>query len=191
MSEAVLSAEAPTPEDAVERYGLWIKRTALHMNNLMPWAEIDELVQWGVVGLLEARERFDPSRGKPFSAFATRRIRGAMIDSLRRDGNQARRVTKAPDAVMDSTVGQSEFYTDPLQSLLKDADQAQVAAALADLPERQKLVLQLFFVEGLNNREIAHVLEVSEAYASKARKAGLQSIAKRLNLTEQLPGSNE
>lgn len=188
MPEMAAYVQTPTPDEVVERYGLWIKRTALHLANMMPWADVDELIQWGVLGLLEARERFDPTRGKAFGAFAERRIRGAMLDSLRRDGNQARRVNRAPDAVMANTIGQSRAYTDPLESVLQQGNWAAIAEAAANLSERQQLILQLFFVEGLNNREIAQVLEVSEAYVSKARKTGLQRIASYLNSTDQFSG---
>ncbi|HYW76225.1 MAG TPA: sigma-70 family RNA polymerase sigma factor [Gammaproteobacteria bacterium] len=188
MPDTAAYAQTPTPEQAVERYGLWIKRTALHLTNMMPWADVDELIQWGVLGLLEARERFDPSRGKAFGAFAERRIRGAMLDSLRRDGNQARRVNRAPDAVMANTIGQSQAYSDPLESVLRQGNTTAIAAAAANLSERQQLILQLFFVEGLNNREIAQVLEVSEAYVSKTRKTALERIASQLNATDHSPG---
>lgn len=177
MHEAApAQAEVPTPQDAVTRYGLWIKRTALHLVNLMPWADVEELIQWGIVGLLEARERFDPSRGTPFGAYAERRVRGAMLDSLRRDGNQARRLNKASDVVMDNTLGQSAAYADPLEGLLQHADKLAIAQAIAALPERQQLILQLFFVEEFNNREIAQVLNVSEAYISKTRRLALQHL---------------
>lgn len=179
-------AEVPTAQDAVSRYGLWIKRTALHMVNLMPWAEVEELVQWGIVGLLEARERFDPSRGTPFAAFAERRVRGAMLDSLRRDGNQARRLNKASDIIMNNTLGQSEAYADPLEGLLQYADQTAIAEAIATLPERQQLILQLFFVEELNNREIARVLNVSEAYISQTRRRALRNVVDRLGGDDRL-----
>lgn len=46
--------------------------------------ELDDLIQFGFVGLLEATERFDPSRGTDFHWFARRRIRGAILDGLRR-----------------------------------------------------------------------------------------------------------
>src|SRR5688572_257966 len=49
-----------------------------------PWIEFDELLADGALGLLHAAIRFDPSRGVPFARFATRYVRGAMIDAARR-----------------------------------------------------------------------------------------------------------
>ena len=76
------------PNDAELRklYGSWIKRTALMLKSRMPWADLDELLQLGAVGMLEALQRFDSTRGVDFQAFCSRRIRGAMIDGLRREG---------------------------------------------------------------------------------------------------------
>ena len=175
----------------IERYGLWIKRTALHLTARMPWADVDELVQWGVLGLLEARQRFDPSRGRPFEAYAGRRIRGAMLDSLRRDGNLTRRMSETASMGSDRSYGHSAEYEDPLAWLLqsmedgeREARIAAVSAAIEALPERPRLVLQLFFVENLNNREIAQVLEASEASVSRTRKRALQAVAARVRRPE-------
>ena len=67
-------------------YGGWIKRIALLLKARMPWADLDELLQWGAIGMMEAMKRFDPGHGVDFQAFATRRVRGAMINGLRREG---------------------------------------------------------------------------------------------------------
>lgn len=171
----------PTPDQAIERCGLMIKRTALHLAAVMPWADVDDLIQWGVLGLLEVRERFDPSRGATFEAFAARRVRGAMIDSLRRDGNQSRRVNRAPDQVEVNTLGHSASYEDPLTQILGASDMDAVTAAIDALPERARLVLQLFFVEGLNNREVAGVIGASEPSVSRTRTRALRLISTRLH----------
>lgn len=172
--------DPPTGEQAVSEYGLWIKQKALHIHSLMPWADVEELIQWGVVALLEARERFDPSRGRPFAPFAKQRIRGEMLDSLRREGNQARRVARSPGVVADNTIGESSAYTNPLDALLQTVDEHLIAEAVAQLTERQQLVLSLFYVEELNNLEVAQVLEVSEAYVSQARKKALNRLRSTL-----------
>ena len=85
-SPAPDSELSPNTPSLTVLYGSWIKRTALLLKARMPWAELDELLQWGAVGMLEAMNRFDPTLGVKFQAFAVRRIRGAMIDGLRREG---------------------------------------------------------------------------------------------------------
>jgi RNA polymerase sigma factor (sigma-70 family) len=191
MNSQAAPIERPDPQEAVERYGLWIKRTALYFVNRMPWADVDELIQWGVVGLLEARERFDPSRGAQFGAYAERRIRGAMLDSLRRDGNQARRVNKEPDAILENTIGRSADEEDPVEHLLRHANDGLIAQAVKTLSERQQLILQLFFVEELNNREIAQALDVSEAYVSKTRSRTLAKLADYLVAEGTVTGARQ
>lgn len=181
----------PTTDEAVEEYGVWIKRKALHIHDLMPWADVEELIQWGVVALLEARERFDPTRGSPFAPFAKQRIRGAMLDSLRREGNHARRVSRSPSVVADNTLGQSALSDNPLNALLQQAEQPAMAEAIAQLTQRQQMVLHLFFVEELNNREIAEVLKVSQPYVSKTRHRALDRLLEILEPTHSVPSEGE
>lgn len=179
--------EPPTSEEAVQEYGFWIKRKALYIHSHMPWSDVEELIQWGVVALLECRERFDPSRGRPFAAYAKKRIRGAMLDSLRREGNQSRRVARSPGLVTDNTVGEFSASDNPLNMLLEQAEQSSVVRAVAQLTQRQQLVLQLFYVEGLNNREIAQVLEVSQSYVSQTRRRSLDLLFEILEHTQSAP----
>ncbi len=62
-----------------------VKRVAVHLKaRIPPYMDVEELVQVGVVGLIEAARAFDPSKGVDFELFALRRIRGAMLDEVRR-----------------------------------------------------------------------------------------------------------
>ncbi len=70
-------------------------------------AEMDDLIAEGMAGLLEAKSRFDPSRGVQFNTFAYYRIRGAMIDSIRRDSNLSRRAhRKRQEALAALEIGE-------------------------------------------------------------------------------------
>lgn len=173
------AARLVTQEDqteAVKQYGLWIKREALLIRASMPWADTDDLIQWGTLALLEAMQRFDPARGRPLGVFARPRIRGAMLDSLRRDGNTARHVAQAPTLVAERTTGQSDTFDDPLNVVTRAVDKARLAEAVGALPERQQQVLQLIYVEGCNNREVAKILGVSDSYATRVRKQAIESV---------------
>lgn len=183
MTEVTLeSAECtmPTSAEAIERYGLWIKRTAMRVCSLMPWADEKDLVQCGVLAVMESLQHFDPSRGTEFKKFACARIRGAMIDSMRHEGAHERRLTRSPADVIASAVAQSRYYDDPLEVLSRSADRELLLEAIKTLPERERLVIHLFYVEELNNREIAQALGVSEAYASKVRTSALARLGERL-----------
>jgi RNA polymerase sigma factor (sigma-70 family) len=166
----------------VALYGGWIKRTALMLKSRMPWAELDELLQWGAIGMLEAMNRFDRTLGVSFEAFAARRIRGAMIDGLRRDGalRRGESVLDA-DAVDTAALMGGTSPDNPLALLLRADARRLLVEALRCLPVLEYRILALFFYEELNNREIAAVLDLSEGYASRIRKRALLSLAIRLN----------
>ncbi|MCP4979184.1 MAG: RNA polymerase sigma factor FliA [Gammaproteobacteria bacterium] len=72
-------------KDQIVRHASLVKRIAYHLlNRLPPTVQIDDLIQAGMVGLLEAASNFDPDRGASFETFAGIRIRGSMIDEIRR-----------------------------------------------------------------------------------------------------------
>jgi RNA polymerase sporulation-specific sigma factor len=171
------------PDDAELRklYGSWIKRTALMLKSRMPWADLDELLQLGAVGMLEALQRFDSTRGVDFQAFCSRRIRGAMIDGLRREGALQR--GEAPfdgDKIDTAALLNGDSPEDPLTQLSRSDDKRLLVEALRCLPPLEYRVLALHFYDEMNNREIAAILEISEGYASRIRKRALDVLAVRL-----------
>jgi RNA polymerase sigma factor (sigma-70 family) len=163
-------------------YATWIKRMALLLKMRMPWAELDELLQWGAIGMMEAMQRFDPSLGVNFQAFAARRIRGAMIDGLRREGSSRRGQTVfEPEDVEAAALEAGTSPEDPLAVLQRSDNRALLVAALKTLPPQEYQVLAMHFFNEMNNREIAAVLEISEGYASRIRKRALESLAIYIN----------
>jgi RNA polymerase sigma factor for flagellar operon FliA len=61
-----------------------VKRVALHLKvRIPPFMELDELMQVGMIGLLEAARAFDPTKGIEFESFALSRVRGAILDEVR------------------------------------------------------------------------------------------------------------
>lgn len=176
-----LAADDPLyGEAAVATYGQWIKHEALRVRSRMPWADADELVQCGVVALLEVLERFDPARGKSPWAFIKPRVHGAMLDSLRRAGTEARRAAGDGDLLVERTMGAASAAADPLDTLIGRADATALAEAVAGLSEPQQQVLQLFYGDGFNNREVAQILTVSESYASRVHREALQAVRRSL-----------
>jgi RNA polymerase sporulation-specific sigma factor len=178
------------PDDAELRklYGNWIKRTALMLKARMPWADLDELLQLGAIGMLEALQRFDSTRGVEFQAFASRRIRGAMIDGLRREGALQRGETVFDTEVIDAAALISgDSPEDPLSLLTRSDNKRILIEALRCLPQLEYRVLALHFYEDMNNREIAATLDISEGYASRIRKRALELLA--LQLADQTKGA--
>ena len=165
----------------------------------------EDLASFGVFGLLDALEKFDPARGVKFETYAYQRIRGAIIDELRAahwaprsEADRWRRLAEisAGDAgalSLDETeeiagqvgflsaVSLEKFFFDD-QEGLRNADLvadpaspnpetiyeerelvADLTKAVALLPDKDRLVLSLYYYEGLTLKEIGQVLEVSES----------------------------
>ncbi len=199
--------------------------------------EIDDLVGAGTLGLVQALESFDLSRGNAFVTYASRRISGAMLDELRnRDWvprsvrSKARKLYQASTR-LESELGRSaepqelarvldideptyqawresvdgavmmslddpaeETHlgaglgarlsspeaVDALENLGEQEGIATLAAALAALPERERMVLVLYFYEELNLREIAKVLHLTESRISQIRTAALKKMRRGL-----------
>ena len=174
-------------EDFRVLYGNWIKRIALLLKARMPWADLDELLQWGAIGMLEAMNRFDRTLGVDFKSFAARRVRGAMIDGLRREG--ALRRGEFPldvDAADRAATYAGTSPEDALSHLIRSGDQAILISALRSLPPLEYRVISLHFFNDMNNREIASILTISEGYASRIRKRALESLA--AHMTAQFDG---
>lgn len=190
---------------------------------------LDDLVQVGLVGLLEASRRFDPAEGVPFEAFATLRIRGAMTDELRshdwmprarrRDLRQveearsrlAQRLGRRPtepeiaaelgvaledvqgtladgdmgrpcvaDGIDDDEPVAAERLEDPSADPLKHCFdgrfRADLARAIAKLPERERLVMGLYYEQDLTLREIAAVLDVTESRVCQIHRQAVERL---------------
>lgn len=71
-------------DETIQQYLPLVKRIAYHMMARLPASvEVDDLIQVGLIGLMDAVERFDGSQGAQFESYATQRIRGSMLDDLR------------------------------------------------------------------------------------------------------------
>jgi RNA polymerase sigma factor for flagellar operon FliA len=89
MTAAFAPASAPAQssrQDIILKYYPLVRTIACRMGRrLPPSVDVDELVNVGVIGLIDAIDRFDETRGVPFKSYAEIRIQGAMVDSLRSD----------------------------------------------------------------------------------------------------------
>lgn len=158
----------PTPDAVLERAGAWIYRTALRLRERMPWAEVDDLVQQGIMVALEMRDRYAPERGVPFDAFIKPRVFGAMVDSLRRTGAMVRRDTLAHQ---QSDTG--ELMPSALETAIQTEDISILSAGIAELPEVERTVISLFYFSELSNKDVAHTLRIDESRATRLRQRAL------------------
>lgn len=167
----------------------------------------------GVLGLVEAAGQFDPSRGVDFGAFARVRIRGAILDEMRRNCPLPQRMLKrlarvkqaylrldppattqavahftgmSPHEVEECLEAASVTRTEPWNEDLTlqladrhgpdgradhgieiDETKALVADAIEQLPERERLVITLYYLEDLRLKEIGEALRLSESRVSR------------------------
>lgn len=137
-----MSDSYPSRDEVVEVYGEFVRRIARRLaRDLRLRAEIEDLVQMGHVGLIEAWDRFDPSAGVPFQGFAWYRVRGAMIDGVKQlTGNtraqlrQLRRLSASNEfqsSLTEAMAGQTDASSDA--SYLEQAIRG--AVLVADLEE--------------------------------------------------------
>ncbi len=124
MNTVEIEPDASTRDQLVMEHVGLVKAMASRLaNRLPPQVEVAELVSVGVLGLIDAAGRFKPSLGVPFSAFARRRIHGAMLDSLRGLDWAPRAVRKLRRDV-DSAIANLRF------SLGREPEAADIAGAL-------------------------------------------------------------
>jgi RNA polymerase sigma factor for flagellar operon FliA len=222
-------------QELVEQYAPLVKRIARHLMARLPAnVVLDDLIQAGMLGLLEAMSKYDPGKGASFETYAGIRIRGAIIDEVRRGDwtprsvhRNARRVSEAIAAVegrtgrdaSDSDVAaelgvsidtyhsllqdsaESRLFSldeltesgedsageqfagadpSPAQMIQDGAFKAALARAIEGLPEREKLVLALYYDEELNLKEIGQVLGVTESRVSQIHSQAAARLRARL-----------
>jgi RNA polymerase sigma factor for flagellar operon FliA len=167
LRESLGQPGIPTPDAVLERAGAWIYRTALRLRQRMPWAEVDDLVQHGIMVALEMRDRYAPERGVPFDIFIKPRVFGAMVDLLRRAGSMARQ-----DAVAFQRQ-EGGMAPSALESAIQTEDVTVLAAGIEALPEAERTAISLYYFNELSNKDIARVMQTDESRATRLRQRAL------------------
>ena len=218
----------------VERHAPLVKRIAHHLIARLPASVlVDDLIQAGMIGLLEASRNFDGSKGASFETFAGIRIRGSMLDEIRKGDWTPRSVHKNGRAITDAinkleretgrdardvdiakklevsieqyhqmlsevnagkiigmedlgvtedvvTTEQTKGSDTPFEDLLQGSFQKALAHAITTLPEREAIVLSLYYDEELNLREIGEVLDVSESRVSQIHSQAMLKLKSKM-----------
>jgi len=205
-------------QKSVAEHAQLVKRLAYQLVARLPSSvQVDDLIQAGMMGLLDALQGYDDNQGAQFETYATQRIRGAMLDELR-DADwaprsvrkQAREIEHAiqqlqqslghapseqqiadnmgvPLADYQQMLGEAhghqlvhfeDFENEdgeavgfnladtrptPLQVLQDEAMRDTLIRGISELPEREKMVMAMYYQEDLNLKEIGAVLGVSES----------------------------
>jgi RNA polymerase sigma factor for flagellar operon FliA len=206
-------------QDYAKQYAPLVRRIAHQMIAKLPAnVELDDMIQAGMIGLMDAMQRFEESQGTQFEVYATSRIRGAMLDELRagdwlpRSARKSQRdienaihrleqrlqrgpleaeiarelgvsvpeyqelLTEARGAqlvYLDDLAGSdSEDYLErhvaqvggePHEILREKRFRTALVAAIEELPEREKLLMSMYYEQDMNLREIGAVMGVTES----------------------------
>ena len=215
-----------TPEALARAHMPLVRKIAWHVHGRVSSAiEVEDLIQIGMVALVEAANGYE-DRGHAFATYATLRIRGAMVDHLRRHATLCRsamgrrrelaavrkklenRLGREPgEAEMAAEMGldaaayramvddsqavqhesidevyseQSMWFADAEERADEAIDRGRLQEALAKvirtLPEREALVLQLYFAEEMNLEEIGQTLGIGGARVCQIKKAALDKV---------------
>ncbi|HET7700100.1 MAG TPA: sigma-70 family RNA polymerase sigma factor [Candidatus Limnocylindria bacterium] len=161
-----------------------------------PVADGEDLASAGLLGLIDAVDRFEPGRGVPFEAYASLRIRGAIIDELRRVDERGRRTTPddRPDGRRPKPVSLDGLVEEEWQAFLATADTEvddaferedlrwRVQIALDGLPTRQREVLARYYAESLTLRETGVRMGISEARACQLHGRAIANLRRALDV---------
>lgn len=223
-------------DQVVAEFAPMVKRVAYHLMARLPASvQVDDLIQVGLIGLLDAFENFDGTHGAQFETYAVQRVRGAMLDELRqadwlprsarknlrtietainllqqRLGRQPTETELAQEIQVPlsqyqlmlqegrgcqilhyedfQTTEEGDFFEhyatggapDPLAIMEDDRFRVTLVECIATLPDREKLVMGLYYEQELNLKEIGEVLEVSESRVCQLHSQAIARLRSRL-----------
>jgi RNA polymerase sigma factor for flagellar operon FliA len=233
--------DAQTKDEIIVEYAPLIKYIAQKIASRLPAnIELDDLISCGVIGLMDAIDKFDPTRDNKFKTYAEFRIRGSILDELRaqdwvpRSVREKAKMIERAYAKLEGELGrpatdeemcaeldvtQDEFYSllnkaksvsllniddsasfnrgdkKLLMGLLEHRRSSNPFAAvnykrcqdiikdgIKSLPEKQRLVLSLYYYEDLNLKEIGQVLDVTESRVSQLHTQAILKLRAKLKV---------
>lgn len=232
--KAYQDAKKSSDHELIQKYGILVKRIARHLlARLPPIVQEDDLVQSGMIGLLEAAKNFDSSKGASFQTYAGIRIKGSMLDEIRKGDWAPRSVHRntrmiaqaikdienmtGRDAKDHEVAERLDIPIDRYHQMLQDSKGARIfgfedvglnqecfaksilenrnepahkieniclkshlKSELETLPEKERLVLALYYQEELNLREVGEVIGVSESRVSQIHSQAMLRLHARL-----------
>ncbi len=151
-----------------------------------PLADADDIASAAVLGLIDAVDRFEPGRGVPFEAYAALRIRGAIIDELRRIDERGRSSDELPRALSLDGLVEDDWTAflaadDEVDAKYDREDlRGRVEAALRMLPPRQREVLARYYTDALTLRQAGLRMGISEARACQLHGRAIVNLRRAL-----------
>lgn len=230
--------------DTLEQHAPLVRRLALQLIAKLPAnVELDDMIQAGMLGLLDAANRYQENLGAKFETYASQRIRGAMLDELRANdwlSRGLRQSSRSVDAAVQALEqalaraptereiaesmklsleayqqllteihgSQLVYYEDfeggnsdnsfldqqsggetryaqngPLERMLESGMRDTLVEAIGAMPERERLLLSLYYEQELNLREIGAVMEVSQSRVCQMHSQAISRLRTRLRET--------
>ncbi len=228
-----------TKDKIVVEYAPLIKYIAQKIASRLPAnIELDDLISCGVIGLMDAIDKFDPTRDNKFKTYAEFRIRGSILDELRSQDWVPRSIREkakvldrayqkleselgrpATDEEMckELNISKDEFHTmlnqsrsvsmlniddsatfnrndkkamagmneeskltNPFSAVSNKNFREKIKEGIGQLPEKQRLVLSLYYYEDLNLKEIGQVLDVTESRVSQLHTQAVSKLKAKL-----------
>jgi len=223
-----------TQEALVKTHALLVKRIAHHLLGRLPQSvQLDDLIQSGMIGLLEAARNYDSTKGASFETYAGIRIRGHMLDEVRRNDwvprsvhrnsrkiseavqhleNRLGREAKDVEIAQELEISLTEYHemlqdsagshlygfddlgvtddvlrgdpeknsTEQQARVLQDDLMTHLSQVIEGIPQKEQLVLSLYYEQDLNLKEIGEVIGVSESRISQILSQAVLRIKARL-----------
>lgn len=142
----------------------------------LPEGDTMELIQEGMVGLLEAAENYDYTRGVAFSVFASFRIKGSMVDYLKKSNSGA--LYLEGDLGSGLTLGETltSAQASPTELAERQLLHEKVTQALGRLPEKEKQVITGMYLEDKTAQSVADAIDISLGHVYRLQKKGVRRI---------------
>lgn len=216
----------------VQKHASLVNKMARHIKGRLPFhIELDDLIQSGLIGLLEAKNSFSEEKGASFTTYASLKVRCAIYEFVRHNSGITRdisqnikKISAAHSRLEHSDNGYSEQdvaqelgvslkkYADitreitayqsismqeldvieeiacadtpnPLHELEVESERSLIKSIISNLPEREQLILALYYNEQLSFKEIADITDLTEARISQIHSAVINKLKRKLGLS--------
>ncbi|SEI82387.1 RNA polymerase sporulation-specific sigma factor [Propionispira arboris] len=161
----------------IESYQPLVFKAAMQFSRL---SNIMDIIQEGTVGLIEAVEKYDHERGVAFSLYALHRIRGRMLNYIKKENSfdfVYNENTVSADGMETFNI---ENIVDNAASVMQQAETNflvdELKSALERLPQKEQMVLSSVYLDNQEPREVAQALSVSTTHVYRLQKAGIRRV---------------
>lgn len=161
----------------IESYQPLVFKAAMQFRRL---DNIMDIIQEGTVGLIEAVEKYDHERGVAFSLYALHRIRGRMLNFIKKENSFDFVLSENIVSTDDQEVFNIENIVDTAASVMQQVETNflidELKSALERLPQKEQLVLNGVYLNNQEPREVAQSLAVSTTHVYRLQKAGIRRV---------------